>query len=318
MPVPAIAVKALYAASVAGAGFAADGIRRMKRARDTQAESKVRYDNQFEQVEVDRAPAESAAAQYGSLQLTILRDTIGAFVIWLETNEQKIRAMDRSVVDGVEVSLPNIPELRREVQDAADVLKGGIAAAAASVAARQAALAGVRALATAGTGAAIGSLSGAAAESAILAWLGGGAVASGGGGVAAGGAVLSAVAVAPAVLIGGLTLNGQGHKAQRKAKQFTADANIAIERLIAMSELLRQVQRRLGELSDVLERLNERAQVALTRLGSVDFDPDQHAQLFLDAAQLVRAIRQVLEAAVVDEDGLTKESEQVVMRYKTI
>lgn len=267
MPVPVIAVRALYAAGVAGAGLAADGIRRMKRARDTQAESKVRYDSQFEQVEVDRAPAESAAAQYGSLQLTILRDTIGAFVIWLETNEQKVRAMDRTVVDGVEVSLPNIPELRQEVQDAADVLKGGVAAAAASVAARQAALAGVRALATAGTGAAIGSLSGAAAESAILAWLGGGTVASGGGGVAAGGTVLSAVAVAPAVLIGGLTLNGQGHKAQRKAKQFAADVNIAIERLIAMSELLRQVQRRLGELSDVLERLNERTQVALTRLG---------------------------------------------------
>jgi hypothetical protein len=313
-----MAVRALYAVGVAGVVFAADGIRRMKHARDTQAGSKVRYDDQFGQVEVDRTAAESAAAQYGSLQLTILRDTIGAFVIWLETNEQKVRAMDRTVVDGVEVSLPNIPELRREVQDAAAVLKGGVAAAAASVAARQAALAGVRALATAGTGAAIGSLSGAAAESAILAWLGGGTVASGGGGVAAGGTVLSAVAVAPALLIGGLTLNGQGHKAQRKAKQFAADVNIAIERLIVMSKLLGQIQRRLGELGDVLERLNVRTQAALTRLGSVDFDPDQHAQLFLDAAQLVRAIKQVLEAAVVDEGGLTKESEQVVIRYKTI
>jgi hypothetical protein len=318
MPLPFIAAGALYVVGVAGAGLAADGIRRMKLARDTQAESKTRHDNQFEQVEVDRAAAESAAAQYGALQLTILRDTIGTYVIWLEANEQKVRAMNRTVVDGVEVSLPNLPELRREVQDAADVLKGGVAAAAASVAARQAALAGVKALATAGTGVAIGNLSGAAAESAILAWLGGGTVASGGGGVAAGGTVLSAVAVAPAVLIGGLTLNGQGHKAQRKAKQYAADVTVAIERLIAMSELLGQIQRRLSELSDVLRHLDDRAQVALTRLGSVDFDPDRHTQLFLDAAQLVRAIRQVLEAAVVDEDGLTKESEQVLMRYKTI
>ena len=317
MPLPVIAVRGLYAVSVAGAGLAVDGIRRLKRARDTQAESKARYDDQFEQAEVDRAAAESAAAQYGTHQLTILRDTIGAFVVWLEANEQKVRAMGRAVVDGVEVSIPSIPELRREVQDAADVLKGGVAAAAASVAARQAALAGVRALATAGTGTAIGGLSGAAAESAVLAWLGGGTVASGGGGVAAGGAALSAVAVAPALLIGGLTLNGQGHKAQRRAKQFAADVNIAIERLMAMSELLGQIQRRLGELGDVLERLNERAQAALTRLGSVDFDPDQHVHLFLDAAQLVRAIKHVLGAPVVDEGGLTKESELVVMRYKT-
>jgi hypothetical protein len=85
-----------------------------------------------------------------------------------------------------------------------------------------------------------------------------------------------------------------------------------------MSELLGQIQRRLGELSDVLGRLNVRAHAALTRLGSVDFDPDRHAQLFLDTAQLVRAIRQVLEAAVVDAGGLTKESEQIVMRYRTI
>ena len=103
MPLPVAAVRALYAVGVAGAGLAADGIRRMKRARDSQAESKARYDDQFEQAEVDRAAAESAAAQYGTLQLTILRDTIGAFVVWLEANEQKVRAMDRTVVDGVEV-----------------------------------------------------------------------------------------------------------------------------------------------------------------------------------------------------------------------
>lgn len=48
---------------------------------------------------------------------------------------------------------------------------------------------------TAGTGVAISSLSGAAANSAAMAWLGGGAVASGGGGMAAGAAVLTGGAV---------------------------------------------------------------------------------------------------------------------------
>ena len=61
---------------------------------------------------------------------------------------------------------------------------------------------------TASTGTAIGTLSGAAAESASLAWLGGGAASAGGGGVALGSAVLwtgvgiAAVAVTAAVMYG--------------------------------------------------------------------------------------------------------------------
>lgn len=58
---------------------------------------------------------------------------------------------------------------------------------------------------TAGTGVAISGLSGAAANSAALAWLGGGTVASGGGGMAAGAAVLTggAVIVAGVVMAAG-------------------------------------------------------------------------------------------------------------------
>ncbi|MDJ0651170.1 MAG: hypothetical protein QNJ60_20955 [Xenococcaceae cyanobacterium MO_188.B19] len=52
----------------------------------------------------------------------------------------------------------------------------------------------------ASTGTAIGSLSGAAATNAALAWLGGGTLAAGGGGVAAGAAIVSAVATGGAVV----------------------------------------------------------------------------------------------------------------------
>ena len=62
----------------------------------------------------------------------------------------------------------------------------------------------------ASTGTAIGSLSGAAATNAALAWLGGGTLASGGGGVAAGTAIVSAVSTGGAVIaIAGVGIIGK-------------------------------------------------------------------------------------------------------------
>lgn len=59
------------------------------------------------------------------------------------------------------------------------------------------------AFATAGTGATISTLSGAAATNATLAWLGGGTLASGGMGIAGGMMALGALTTGPALLIAG-------------------------------------------------------------------------------------------------------------------
>jgi hypothetical protein len=56
----------------------------------------------------------------------------------------------------------------------------------------------------ASTGTAIGTLSGAAASNAILAWLGGGSIAAGGGGIAAGSVVLGGLVAIPVIAITGL------------------------------------------------------------------------------------------------------------------
>ena len=61
---------------------------------------------------------------------------------------------------------------------------------------------------TAGTGVAISSLSGAAANSAALAWLGGGTAAAGGGGTAVGVAVIGGVVVVAAVVVGSVIYLG--------------------------------------------------------------------------------------------------------------
>lgn len=108
------------------------------------------------------------------------------------------------------------------VGGAAGISAGGIAGTTAYLA--------VAAFASASTGAAISGLSGAAAISATMAWLGGGALAAGGLGVAGGAAVLGGIVGLPvviggaaALLVGAPKLLGAQRKKQREITAATAD-----------------------------------------------------------------------------------------------
>jgi len=196
------------------------------------------------------------------------------------------------------------------------LLQGGVTAAVSAVAAQQAALAGVRGLAVAGTGTAISALGGAAAESATLAWLGGGSLAAGGGGVAAGGMVLTGFAVAPALLIGGITLAIQGDKALTNANKFDADVKVAIAEMDTHEQLLKQLCARADEVRSVLDRLVEYAHAALEELSRWDFDVKRDLEIFQRTAVIMAEIGRVLETPLLGEDGeISPASLTLIERY---
>lgn len=92
----------------------------------------------------------------------------------------------------------------------------------------------VSATATASTGTAIASLSGAAASSATLAWLGGGSLAAGGLGIAGGTAVLTGVVALPALLALGGVLVWKGRKLRKAADAEAGELDAAQEALEGM------------------------------------------------------------------------------------
>jgi hypothetical protein len=278
--------------------------------------ARTRHEEALAAFRAVEAQTQERARAYGQRQLEVQVTTLGEWLKWLEDNEKKVRRLDRAVVDGVEVKVPDIPTLRVQVFQGVDLLQGGAAAVVSAVAAQQAALFGVRALATAGTGAAISGLSGAAAESAALAWLGGGTLAAGGGGMAMGAMVLTGVAIAPALLIGGFTLGAQGEKALTKAREIEANVNVAIAEMDTKGKLLNAIQRRINELEAILNSLDARAQASLTELRDLDFDPEQHIEQFQRTALLMAAIGEVLSTPIVTSDGnLTSESLHVKEKY---
>lgn len=306
MPLPLIPVAiALVVTSLAGAGAGAKGVADMAESKKIADKAKQRLAEAHQEYQNDESRTARRLTQYGRIQLTIQTTTLARWVTWLEANERKVRRLEHAVVDGVDVVVPDLPELRLVVVEASSLLSGGAAAAVSAVVAQQAALAGVRSLAAAGTGAAISGLSGAAAESATLAWLGGGALATGGGGVAAGGLVLTGVAVAPAMLLGGITLAVQGDKARTQAEQYKSQVLVAIAEMETQQDLFTQLRRRVGELESVLKELNEQAVRSIGNLERLDFDPEnlQHVELFQETALLMRAVGNVLDATILDADG---------------
>lgn len=82
---------------------------------------------------------------------------------------------------------------------------------------------------TAGTGAAISSLSGTYATNAILAWLGGGTIASGGAGIAGGIAVASALFAIPAIAVGGFVAHGKVQEFCKQVEEATYAVSDAVK-----------------------------------------------------------------------------------------
>ncbi|RUM31653.1 MAG: hypothetical protein DSY42_02370 [Aquifex sp.] len=100
------------------------------------------------------------------------------------------------------------------------------------------------AIGTASTGTAIATLSGAAFENALLAWLGGGAIAAGGGGIALGTLILGGITLGPAILVGGLVLNGKAEEALTEAREYEKEVEKAIAKAKIVIEKLRWLNRK--------------------------------------------------------------------------
>ena len=301
-----------------GALAAAKGVADMVHSHKLAKSARSRHEAALGDLEVAQAPVHECVAEYGVQMIETVTVTLGRFADWIERNEMAVNRLGHDAVAGVVVSVPELPDLKNEIKQARAWIKGGAAGATAAVAAPHAALLGVSSFATASTGIAISSLSGAAATNATLAWLGGGSLATGGGGMAAGSAVLGLIAAAPAAFIGGITVAVVGSKQRTSAKQYAAEVSVAVENVRTAIALMPKITERVGELSEVLGSLARRADTAIDCLEALEFDPDQHAAEFSTAIQLVRAIREVVNTPLLDEGTgeLTDVSLKIVRKYR--
>lgn len=313
----------VIAGSVAAAGSGVASIRKGRaltsEAKELGEAAEQRLEASVQQTDEAVETTDARLSEYGLQQEEAVRVAVQRMVAFLERHARQVKERSSLLFDGIVVRSEATESFVGQNVDMADAAEHVIGAGFGAAATYTGVTLAVAKLATASTGTAISTLSGAAAQNATLAYLGGGALSAGGGGMALGGIVLNAAVAGPVILIGGLAFAKHGQKALTKAHQYEAEVEI----LLAEHELTRSklhlITGRVDELSGLLDELTVRAVAALDRLESEPFDPDEHAERFQVALVLTVAIRDVIGAPIVDEDGTpTADSERVLFEYREL
>ncbi|MGX1508052.1 UNVERIFIED_CONTAM: hypothetical protein RKD43_006677 [Streptomyces graminofaciens] len=276
-----------------------------------------------------RGIADSTVAQLrclGIRQQSALDAVTPRMRAFAERNERQLRMRGRQVIEGGEAPAHREVDTSPEVSGPSGTATAmrGIASAAAGIGLSGAAYATVAKVATASTGTAINTLTGAAKRSATLAVIGGGTKAAGGGGVAAGVRRLGIITVVPAVALTVGSLIKQKADEDKAVAEFDADVKQAVATYHRSSVLLQGVDSRITELMAVLAGMVRRAGDALDLLeeterapGGFDLGSDDHAHRLHTALQLVKGVVELAEAPVMNPDlTLDPSGESLVVKYR--
>lgn len=170
---------------------------------------------------------------------------------------------------------------------------------------------GTAMFATAGTGTAISTLSGAAATNATLAWLGGGTLASGGMGIAGGMAALGGLVAGPALLIAGWYMGSQAESKLNdaysnlaEAEKFQADINAAVALTDGIGQVAEMAGNIISELRKHARRSLNHLQLTIDMQG-VDYSQyDEEAKLLvLRNVKIMQVLKAVIDTPILDEQG---------------
>jgi hypothetical protein len=275
------------------------------------------------ELDAQRAKVENLAGRCDEAFTVLWQQKLDAVEKGLMPFKEAFEQLQNVALDS-EVDPETAPELDQssvapvsimDISLAADAVGGAAVAGAAAAGAYSGTMLGVMTFASASTGTAISSLSGAAATNAALAWLGGGSLAAGGGGVALGGMVLTGVAALPAFAVGGLAIHYTGKRAMGKAESFSAEVDEAVAKSVAGCALLRTGRSLAYDLRRLIRTLTERLGHEASWLGKLVSQQNDWVKLSTDdqervrfAAQIAVAVAQLVQTPVLDQQGVVTDA----------
>ena len=276
--------------------------------------------------------ANEALENLGYVRLNTLKNTIGPFLHYIDLIGLQSTSKEYQIKGKINLTHQEMQELGTIEMNASEALKTtGIVGSIATVALTgvpSAVTWAVSTLATASTGVAIKSLSGAAATKATLAWLGGGAISAGGGGVATGAAVLSGITYASAGIFAlaatGLIAGMHYSKKKTEALQYLADVEKWAEEAEVGFVLIEGIINRANEMAELTENLGRKATEQLIYLDPLipDFSAEDKicVTTFQNCRILIKAISEISQTPLMDEETgeLNQSSAIVIDNIRTI
>lgn len=299
-----------------------------KQANAIKESSLEKYEFSKAKLEEAREHLNRKVQSFGQFRCSSLQATVGRFLSYLKRLDINFSNKEYEIPSEFNISGLNISEMESINMNAKEIMAttvtSGIIASAALTGVPAAVTGAVGALATASTGTAIASLSGAAETNAILAWLGGGSLASGGGGMALGATVLTGVTWAAsgavALLSAGFIASKYFEQKLTQAKQYEAEVSKACAQVDLACTFIKNIEQRIDELKDVTTQLCNRSSLLFERMEPIlsDFYPTHpyHIKLFQELALLMKSISELSKTPVLDAKGNLSETGQEVI-YKT-
>ena len=292
MPGPLIIGIGAGIAALIGAGAMAD-------ASDRKEKAKERYDDRLKKFRATerhyeswQKKSDSKFKTLGQCRLEALK-TLGKAVEFLK----KARIRDRDLEQEFNITPQQLKAWEGASINAAEVLSGMAGSVGAGAATAAGVYGAVSLLGTASTGTAIATLSGAAAKSATLAWLGGGAIAAGGGGMALGTMVLGGVVAGPALLVAGLFAHSKAEKVETEVA----------EKIAEMDEAEVQIDQKIAVVKVALRRVDElfksTTQIEKTLKQLLDRGTPTNLEYVHKVAYTARSLGDLLDVAITDTEG---------------
>ena len=323
MPLPLvfIGIAALTGATGIGAGVkaGADNVH----AHSLNSTSNEKIDKSGQQLNELRLQCGNALRNIGEEKLFVLNNSIKVFL----ENFQKIKNVDFKESEGImeinklHIDQKEFEELKAMSHFAINLLSSGATGATAGALSAFGAYSAATMFATASTGTAISTLSGAAATNATLAFFGGGSLATGGLGMAGGTMVLGGLVAGPALMVMGLMLGAKAEKSLENAYSNAAKADEICEELLVASDQCIAIRRRCYMYYSLLARLDALLYSQnLKMISIITTEGNDYSAYSLDSKKSIAAvvstvasIKAVLDTPILSADGnLTEESGRLI------
>jgi hypothetical protein len=253
------------------------------------------YENAESEVVNMREETNSKFEELGKLKLQLFNKQIKHLVEVIKKSKHassKLSGFNQSF--GTE----ELKEMERLVLKSLEIEKGLGTGAATGALAAIGAYGSVGALATTlSTGTAIGTLSGAAATNATLAWLGGGALSAGGFGMAGGAIALGGIVLGPALAVGGFMMASKAEEALTQAHDYRAKIDIAVAEMDKIKIVLSALQTNAKELGSALNQMAK-------RFDSIKVYNDNDEAAFEQMVVVGKGLKSLLDVAIMDNSGV--------------
>lgn len=326
MPLPLIPIIAGIAALTAGGVGVVKGAKAIKdnnEANDVNEKAQDIIDQAQNELQTSRDRTSKALSDLGNKKIDVCDKLLAHFIASFEKlkNVELETSVGLNELGKFKIDKQSITDLKKITLMATSLAAGTASGAVAGAAVAFGAYGAAGALATASTGTAIATLSGAAATNATLAFFGGGAIAAGGLGIAGGTAVLGGLVAGPVLAVVGCVMGAKASANLDNAYSNLATAKKVKEELTVLTTMCNGIKRRSDLFTKALIKLESILNMQLAKFEyiiateGVDYSQYSNQSKNLVAMLLgtVQAVKAILDTPLLDEKGaLTSESEKII------